>query len=317
MPRIPNNTMSKTDSSTLSILFFLVGLCWRLLTELPRAESFVVTSSCSSSNGCINARKLHHFSFPIGNSSPIFLQSVVEKYPHGETSNDNDSSSSSSCNEGANFDNGGFFWDFRGHSCYAEIVQPSIFNDSEKNKKEAKNPVVILVHGFACSTVYWRETRAYLSKEGYTIHSVDLLGQGKSAKPGRADNIVYSIDLWAQMVDEYARQHVLLDDDQNESGVVLVGNSLGSLVALSAATGDCFNDDSVNNPTNGGYLSSRVKGLCMFNCGVGLNTKNVLKVKSNSPWLKSILSVVFSVLDLVVFGNKALLTYLIDNQVSN
>eukprot|EP00536_Pseudo-nitzschia_multiseries_P018724 jgi/Psemu1/328906/estExt_fgenesh1_pg.C_29860002 len=143
--------------------------------------------------------------------------------------------------------------------------QPS--NNSNKTKK--RKPAVILVHGFACSTVYWRQTRDYLAREGYTVHLVDLLGQGKSAKPGRNDGIVYSIDLWAQMVDD----------------------------------------------GGGGYLTSRVGGLCLFNCGVGLNTKNIVKVSSNPAWLKTILSVVFGVLDVLVFGNKPLLTYVLDQRV--
>ena len=226
------------------------------------------------------------------------------------SSSSSNSTTISDADVNVNDDASGFFWDFRGHSCYAEIVQPSFFSNSSKKQKK---PTVLLVHGFACSTVYWRETRTYLSRAGYTVHLVDLLGLGKSAKPGRTDSVVYSIDLWAQMVDDYARRYVL-DDDENgsDSGVVLVGNSLGSVVALSAAVGDCYNDETAS---KNAYLPSRVKGLCFYNCGVGMNTRNVLKTVS-SEWLKSILTVVFDVFDLLVFNNEALLTYVIDKQVS-
>lgn len=40
-------------------------------------------------------------------------------------------------------------------------------------------------------------------------------------------NVHYSIHLWSQLVDDYAREKGL-------TNVVLMGNSLGSLVALSA-----------------------------------------------------------------------------------
>lgn len=194
-----------------------------------------------------------------------------------------------------------FFWDFQGHSCYAEVSEP--------NKADPKKPIALLIHGFACSTVYWRETRAYLNDAGYTVHSVDLLGQGKSSKPTRKDNVEYSIDLWAKMVDEYADRYM----DLGESGVVLVGNSLGSVVALSAATGDCYSNDADSSKQP--YLSSRVKGMCFFNCGVGMNVQNAVKV-IESKWLKSLVAALFAVLNFLIFNNKPLLTYVIDNQVS-
>ena len=144
------------------------------------------------------------------------------------------------------------------------------------------------------------------------MHSVDLLGLGKSSKPGRKDNVTYSIDLWARMVDEYARRYITRGTDNNNNGVVLVGNSLGSTVALSATTGDCYRDEK---NLNCAYLPSNVKGLCFFNCGVGLNTRNALKNVS-SEWLKAVLSLFFDVLNVLVFNNKALLTYVLDTQVS-
>ena len=141
-----------------------------------------------------------------------------------------------------------------------------------------------------------------LQKEGYDVHALDLLGQGRSSKPvylgensssmpfeydvdetppgmvmgnHSNTNVEYSINLWANIVDDYAR-HRQLDD------VVLMGNSLGSLVALSAATGE-FVDSTTDGEGIFAYLAgnnanerSRVKGLCLFNCAVGLNSRNIL-----------------------------------------
>ena len=228
-----------------------------------------------------------------------------------------------------------FFWDFKGYSCYAEICKPTITTSSNNNILESmssllsssttdksnvtKKPIVVLVHGFACSTVYWRETQRYLQNAGYTVHSVDLLGQGKSAKPGRllssssttTPPVYYSIDLWGELVDEYSRRYI----GKNDGGIVLVGNSLGSLVALSAATGDWTTSSSSSEVPTVAFLPSRIRGLCFYNCGIGLNTRNFLKTVSQ-PLLKSILTVVFDVFDRLIFDNKALLTYVIDKQVS-
>ena len=298
--------MPSSSGTTSWIIFQIVFVCCICeLIQLPRVASFRIDGGplCNSAprrgnSGLAKCPVIlnNDSSFFDTRFSSIRQSAVDENNGEGTTCGDDEVCS------------GGFFWDFQGHSCYAEVAQPSNPDINENRKK----PIVILIHGFACSTVYWRETRAYLTEAGYTVHSVDLLGQGKSSKPGRKDNVTYSIDLWAKMVDEYARRHIDLSEDMNNNGVVLVGNSLGSTVALSATTGDCYHGET--NP-NGAFLPSRVKGLCFYNCGVGLNTRNALK-NISSKWLKALLSVFFDVLNLLVFNNKALLTYVIDKQVS-
>ncbi|KAL3921237.1 MAG: hypothetical protein SGILL_002849, partial [Bacillariaceae sp.] len=210
----------------------------------------------------------------------------------------------------------GFYWDFGGNSCYAEIAKPSNANaigflqlpTTTSSSSSDNKPSVILIHGFGCSTVYWRETKNYLTNAGYTVHAIDLLGQGKSEK---AQDVSYSISLWAKMVDEYARRYIKSDN------AVLVGNSLGSLVCLSAATGDWYSD--VGGGDNGSqknpFLPSKTQGLCFYNCGIGLNSRNVLKTFPEGP-LRSVLTVVFDIFDALIFGNKLLLSYLVDNQVT-
>mmetsp|Transcript_54532 Transcript_54532/g.132384 ORF Transcript_54532/g.132384 Transcript_54532/m.132384 type:complete len:506 (+) Transcript_54532:137-1654(+) len=264
-------------------------------------------------------------------------------------------------------------WKFRGHSCYAEISKPSSndasggdasdvmaipskiqswfsniggsSNGMEKNgKTDDTNLDVILIHGFGCSTTYWRETRKALNDAGYTVHSLDLLGQGKSSKPTRTgkvdggDDVLYSIDLWAEQVDTYARQYATKD-----SNFILVGNSLGSVVALSATTGDWSigtqqqeagsdsdtEDDEELKTTSattqqpssssydGPYLSQpgRTEGLCLFNCGIGMNSRNLVKT-IDSPTNKIVFNALFDLLDFLVFDNPALLSYAVNNLVS-
>lgn len=189
-------------------------------------------------------------------------------------------------------------WKFNGHDIYTNVKTPSASSSYQSNV------AVLLVHGFGCSTTYWRETAAALVGQGYEVHSVDLLGQGKSAKPGRADGSEYSIALWADLVDSYTRENIQQDD------VVLVGNSLGSLVALTAATGDfgADGDDS--------FLKKRVKGICMFNCGVGLNSRGVAKEPRCTPTQSLLINSFYNVLTFLIFDNRWLLAYVLDEVVT-
>jgi pimeloyl-ACP methyl ester carboxylesterase len=116
-------------------------------------------------------------------------------------------------------------WIWKGHSIYTQISGPKPFF------LEKPKPAVLLIHGFGCSTTYWRATTSALTQAGYQVHALDLLGQGQSAKPGRKEGVEYSINLWAEMVDDYTKENIGRE-------LVMMGNSLGSVVALSAATGD-------------------------------------------------------------------------------
>ena len=51
---------------------------------------------------------------------------------------------------------------------------------------------------------------------------------------------------------------------------MLVGNSLGSLIALNVATGYFSFDDGQDLS-----LKKYVNGIFMFNCGIGVNSKGV------------------------------------------
>ena len=97
--------------------------------------------------------------------------------------------------------------------------------------KENKNPIILL-HGFGASSKHWRKNFNYFAKKGYSVYSIDLIGFGNSAQPGireigRLDNGV-----WCNQVNDFIQQ-VIRPKTSNK--VVLIGNSLGSLVALTCA----------------------------------------------------------------------------------
>ena len=215
------------------------------------------------------------------------------------------------------------FWKWRGHDIFTEVRRRSPSKDDD-----TKKPAVILLHGFGASTVYWRETMSVLQSEGHDVHALDLLGQGRSSKPfpieeGASENgdsdevdaafeigkntgtkVEYSINLWASLLDDYARHHQLDE-------VVLMGNSLGSLVALSAATGDFMDSE-----TKGYLPGNRVKGLCLFNCAVGLNSQNVIKNPDFNPVQRAAIKSLFGILNTLIFDNQLLLRYALNNIVT-
>ena len=210
-------------------------------------------------------------------------------------------------------------WSFQGHDVYAQVFQPT----SGRNKQDffgsmfapmgaaSQKPCsVLLIHGFGCSSVYWRETAKALVEAGYTVHAIDLLGQGQSAKPGRAQGIEYSTHLWAQQIDGYAQENV-----NPRHSIVVMGNSLGSVVALSVATGD-FLVESNGKVAKQPYVATRIKGIGMYNCGVGMNSRNLLKDPSLNPLSKAIFTALFDLLDALIFNNVPLLTYVLDKVVT-
>jgi len=207
-------------------------------------------------------------------------------------------------------------WKYRSFNVYTEVNKATKINDENgfsignffQKKEEGKNPAIVLVHGFGCSTTYWRETSSRLVNAGYDVHALDLLGQGKSAKPGIDDGVKYSINLWADVVDSYINENVPRDQD-----VVLVGNSLGSLVCLAAATGD-FVDERLGDEKFVDGL--RVKGLCFFNCGVGLNSRGIANEPRWNPIQRFAINLLYDVLVTLIFGNRFLLQYALENVVT-
>lgn len=235
------------------------------------------------------------------------------------------------------------FWKWRGHDIFTDV------RSSGASSNNQQKPAVILLHGFGASTTYWRETMSVLQEEGYDVHALDLLGQGRSSKPysfeeedvsstplyrlysknedednkdatssvtemGNNTNtqVEYSINLWANLVDDYARHNQLEE-------VVLMGNSLGSLVALSAATGDFIGtstDAYLAGNNDVGEHQSRVKGLCLFNCAIGLNSRNVIKNPIFGPIRRAIFGSLFDVLNNLIFDNAFLLRYALNNVVT-
>jgi pimeloyl-ACP methyl ester carboxylesterase len=82
---------------------------------------------------------------------------------------------------------------------------------------------VLLLHGFGASIGHWQHNLEFLATH-HTVYGLDLVGWGGSRKP----DIKYDIDLWVDQVYDFWQAFV-------GQPMILVGNSIGSLVALVAA----------------------------------------------------------------------------------
>jgi pimeloyl-ACP methyl ester carboxylesterase len=99
---------------------------------------------------------------------------------------------------------------------------------------------VLLIHGFGASLGHWRFTVPALEPLAEVL-ALDLLGFGASGKPASrlagetqpADGVHYCFDLWAQQVVDFLDAHPPAADQP--TALHLVGNSIGGMVALTAA----------------------------------------------------------------------------------
>jgi pimeloyl-ACP methyl ester carboxylesterase len=94
------------------------------------------------------------------------------------------------------------------------------YQRSSSNKSAAP---VLLLHGFGASIGHWHHNIEFLATH-HTVYGLDLVGWGGSRKP----NIKYDIDLWVDQVYDFWQTFI-------GQPMILIGNSIGSLVALVAA----------------------------------------------------------------------------------
>ena len=107
----------------------------------------------------------------------------------------------------------------------------SLANTPEKESD--KN--ILLIHGFGASKNHWRYNQNFLG-DNINCFAIDLLGFGDSSQPialldyesTKSDSVKYCFDLWGEQIKDFC-------DEIIQSPVILVGNSIGGIVALRAA----------------------------------------------------------------------------------
>jgi pimeloyl-ACP methyl ester carboxylesterase len=107
-------------------------------------------------------------------------------------------------------------WHWRGFACHWRVLGP------------CQAPALVLVHGFGASSGHWRHNAPVLAAAGWRVYGLDLLGFGASDQPAHHRRRPLDNRLWARQLEAFLAEVV-------QAPAVLVGHSLGSLVALSCA----------------------------------------------------------------------------------
>lgn len=133
---------------------------------------------------------------------------------------------------------------------------------------------VLLIHGFGANTNHWRFNQPVLAQQAPT-YAIDLLGFGRSAQPRArlkdepvaSDAVHYGFDLWGQQVADFCTAVV-------QRPVLLVGNSIGGVVALRAAQ----------------LLGERCRGVVLIDCAQRLMDDKQLDTQPTwMAWIRPLL----------------------------
>ena len=91
---------------------------------------------------------------------------------------------------------------------------------------------IIFLHGFGASRKHWRNNIEFFAKRNCASYSLDLIGFGDSDQPGIRQIGKLNNKIWCNQVKDFISQVIR---PNNSGKVILIGNSLGSLVALTCA----------------------------------------------------------------------------------
>ncbi|MEM6715955.1 MAG: alpha/beta fold hydrolase [Cyanobacteria bacterium P01_C01_bin.147] len=107
------------------------------------------------------------------------------------------------------------YWYWRGWRIHYQVV-PALSPQQDL-------PPILLLHGFGASLAQWRDNVAELAQQR-TVYAVDLLGFGDSQKAAT----IFNTELWSAQVHDFWQTWI-------GQPVILMGHSLGALVALNTA----------------------------------------------------------------------------------
>ena len=91
------------------------------------------------------------------------------------------------------------------------------------------DPPIVLIHGFGASSDHWRNNAEIFASEGFRVFGIDLIGFGKSEQNLQSKIKHLENQFWANQLASFLDEIV---DIKNNGKVVLIGNSLGALTAI-------------------------------------------------------------------------------------
>ncbi len=99
-------------------------------------------------------------------------------------------------------------------------------------ENEKDNIPLLFLHGFGANSNHWRKNIKSFAQNGYAVYSVDLLGFGESDQPGIKEIGKLDNGVWCDQITDFITDIIR---PINSNKIVLIGNSLGGLVALTCA----------------------------------------------------------------------------------
>lgn len=111
------------------------------------------------------------------------------------------------------------------HSEHSYFVEVDGIRVHYQEAGDKTNPALVLIHGFASSTLVWSKVFLSLAEAGFRVIAVDLLGYGYSGKPRNGE---YTIAGQARLL-------IGLLDRLGIKRATLVGSSYGGAVAATCA----------------------------------------------------------------------------------
>lgn len=160
----------------------------------------------------------------------------------------------------------------------------------------------MLVHGFGASSGHFRKNVPAIVAAGYRVLAPDVIGFGASAKPLNSEGkpaVEYSTALWRDFVVDFVNEVArgggggAEGDTSKDSPVVLVGNSLGSLVALRAAA-----EFPPTGRSNAPSSSPPIAGVALLNLAGGMNNKAASS--GDSDWRLVVARPLFALIDFLL-----------------
>jgi Predicted hydrolases or acyltransferases (alpha/beta hydrolase superfamily) len=111
------------------------------------------------------------------------------------------------------------------HSEHSRFIDVDGIRVHYQEAGDANAPALVLIHGFASSTLVWSKVFLALAQEGYRVIAVDMLGYGYSAKPRNGE---YTIAGQAKLLTR-------LLDCLGIARAIFIGSSYGGAVAATCA----------------------------------------------------------------------------------
>jgi len=108
------------------------------------------------------------------------------------------------------------------HSCFIDVDGIRVHYQEAGNRHA---PALVLIHGFASSTLVWSKVFLRLAEAGYRVIALDMLGYGYSAKPKNGE---YTIAGQAKLLTR-------LLDALGIPRAIFIGSSYGGAVAATCA----------------------------------------------------------------------------------